>query len=390
MVKNSPKPTDIDSWLEQLGLPSADRDYRPGHERVLALIQSAALAGLDVHEPKLRIRVAGTNGKGSTANYIAIALEAAGFRVGLYTSPHLLCFQERVAINQQPIEKDELLKLMEKIMPLALAVQASYFETATVLAWLYFSQQHVDVEVLEAGVGARLDATTALPAQVGMLTSVGIDHQAWLGETLGEITKEKLWVFSGCDICVSAPQQDDVEKYLQAMFPALHISASFDGSLAMLGQYQRINAGLAWDALLAIEKTKLPGLDLSQCKQAISMHQVRGRMQRIAWHGHQFWLDAAHNLHAIDALLCALNEEKLVFDIVFICSREDRDLRDAVNLLQPYTTKLVVMTGPKPYQFAHVSEALTRKVGEYSQGRFLVLGSFITLATTLSWMDDKS
>jgi len=181
MTPDNRKPETIDQWLEQLGQPAADRDYKPGHERMHDLLAPLAETN-QLKQPKLRIRIAGTNGKGSTAFMLANALQACGLKVGLYTSPHILQFNERIRINGEPVSDTALLQGIEQLMPRALEIGASYFETATALALKQFSDLEVDVEILEAGVGARLDATTAVEADVALITPIGLDHQGWLGE----------------------------------------------------------------------------------------------------------------------------------------------------------------------------------------------------------------
>ncbi|MDX8384332.1 MAG: bifunctional folylpolyglutamate synthase/dihydrofolate synthase, partial [Ghiorsea sp.] len=138
------KPTNIDAWLSKLGQPQADRDYTPGHQRVQDLLLALQKSGKQLHTPKLRIRLAGTNGKGSTAHFLAHALQATGLKVGLYTSPHISSFHERINIQGEAIDDLRLTALMAEVMPLALKVGTSYFETATALALLAFSMEDVD------------------------------------------------------------------------------------------------------------------------------------------------------------------------------------------------------------------------------------------------------
>ncbi|MDX8405348.1 MAG: bifunctional folylpolyglutamate synthase/dihydrofolate synthase, partial [Mariprofundus sp.] len=154
----------------------------------------AVIAATALHRPQLRIRVAGTNGKGSTASMLAAALQSSGLSVGLYTSPHLLCFNERIRLQGVPVADDVLYGAMQRLMPIALQAGASYFETATALALDIFANAGVDVEILEAGVGARLDATTAVAADMALLTPIGLDHQAWLGDSVAAVASEKAYV----------------------------------------------------------------------------------------------------------------------------------------------------------------------------------------------------
>ncbi len=382
-MKPQDKPCQVEAWLEALGAPGADRDYQPGHTRVLALIQAAQEQGFTFHQPKLRIRVAGTNGKGSTAHFLAQALQDNGYQVGLYTSPHILTFHERIQVNGKPVTQNDLMRLMTLVMPLALDVQASYFETATVLALMYFSQRKVDVEILEAGVGARFDATTAVPADMALLTPVGLDHQAWLGDTLEAIAYDKAYVFEGCPTKLSTKQSLEVEQVLDEVAQDMIYTPAWRMPLAMLGEHQKHNAGLAFAALQHMH-TYLPDLDITKAEHSIQHALIPGRLEDVQHQGHTFILDAAHNEHAIQALLPTLKDMQR-FDVIFLATREDRDLSGCVALLKSYTDKIVVMTGQKPYRYQSIKEALDKEVVTHQQGYFLILGSFLTLNEALSW-----
>jgi len=380
------KPQDIEAWLNALGAPNADRDYKPGHARIQALLHRLERKADVFHKPKVRIRIAGTNGKGSTANFLAAALQANGLSIGLYTSPHILNFHERIRVNGEPITDAELLSLMAEVMPLALEVGTSYFETATVLALLYFSQQKVDVEILEAGVGAKLDATTAVAADMALLTPIALDHQDWLGNTCSEIASEKVFVFQGCSIQISAPQVAEVAAILDAASSAIE-APLFEGELGMLGQHQRINAGLAYAGVTAMAK-QLNQIDVHLAKEAMAKLEIEGRLQTHTFKKHTFVLDAAHNEHAVLALLPALAKMDAL-DVIFVATREDRNLSDTLDKLKPYASRLVARTGGMS-DFKHIRQVLDDEISQYEAGRFLVLGSFITIAETLKWLKKQN
>ncbi len=383
------KPHSVEAWLEALGMPSADRNYLPGHERVQMLLDAAEKEGFLFQRPLLRIRVAGTNGKGSTANFLAQALQHCGYKVGLYTSPHIMQFHERMRIQGVPIANTQLIHLMEKIMPLALDVGSSYFETATVLALSHFSMHQVDVEILEAGVGAKLDATTAVPADVGVLTPIALDHQDWLGDDLASIAQDKAYVFQGCDIKVSAPQTSEVKQVLSQLNDNVVEAKPLLEPLAMLGVHQQENAGVAWQVLQQLQKhyQAFAPLDLNCCLQVLKQTNIAGRLQVRNYLQHTFWLDAAHNSHAIDALLPTLASLGYMFDAIILCTRQDRDLSDCVSKLKPFTHKMVVMTGHGKHAYASVEQALEAETKTVTSGRFLVLGSFVTLGSVQQWME---
>lgn len=382
------KPDDIASWLEQLGQPSADRDYKPGHQRMHDLLQS-----FNLKRPSLRIRIAGTNGKGSTAFMLSSALQACGLKVGLYTSPHLHHFNERIRINGEPLPDRALFALMEEIMPIALEIGASYFEVATTLALKHFSDSEVDVEILEAGVGARLDATTAVDADMALVTPIGLDHQVWLGDTLEKVAKEKAYITDGCRFSISANQTAEVASILSDHCQGLCIIEESEfPSMQTVGDHQKQNASLAWEAVQKLASAGMIRPDmLDRAKIAIQETEVPGRLQRVALGEATLWLDAAHNAHAIDALLPTLPSlAGCPLDAIFIYTREDRDLTDSIELLRPFTKKVIGKNENLfDKSYSSVITALEEELGQQPQGKYLIIGSFITVAAALDWIGNK-
>ena len=373
--------------MAELGQPAADRDYKPGHERMLAL-----LSGLSLHKPRLRIRIAGTNGKGSTAVMLAEALAASGHRTGLYTSPHIHAFHERIRINGTPVSDDVLHQLLALLMPKARACGASYFEVATALALIHFSQQKVDIEILEAGVGARLDATTAVPADLALITPIALDHQAWLGDSLTEVAREKAHVTQGCRLAISAAQTDEVEKTIRAF---CHDITMLDADLrwpdlAMAGTHQQINAGLAFAAVNSIHEQGWIEINLTKAGEAIKRSRIPGRLQHIQAGMAHVWVDAAHNQHAVQALLPILPELADPFDAIFVWTREDRSLLDSLDMLRPYARRLIsndIFTPGQAGDSASIWQLLQDAIHARPDGSFLVLGSFTTVAAILQHLE---
>ncbi len=371
------KPQNIDDWLNQLGQPSADRDYKPGHERMLALLKPLACK-----RPKLRIRIAGTNGKGSTAFMLAAGLQASGLKVGLYTSPHILQFNERIRINGDPLSDADLWRHLETIMPIALDVRASYFEVATALALHHFSQNHVDVEILEAGVGARLDATTAIDADMALMTPIGLDHEAWLGDNIASVAEEKAYALHGCRWGISAPQTSEVRDILVSHDAHLQFVEPLKQSCLMAGKHQQINAALAYAALNILRDNSTIQADKETLKNAVTQAVAPGRLQYIQYQQAHICLDAAHNRHAIEALLPSLPALADPFDALLVYTREDRSLKDELDLLRPFTKQLISNdTIPRPEQ------ALQQVLESNPTAHILVLGSFITVAAVMAWLN---
>jgi len=161
--------------------------YKPGLDTTLRLMEHVG----NPHRNLRAIHVAGTNGKGSTCHLIAAALQAAGYRVGLYTSPHLLSLTERIRINGEPIPEKEVAAFVTLHRPFLDALQPSFFETVTTLAFDYFVRQQVDIAVVEVGLGGRLDSTNVLTPILSVITNIGMDHTEFLGTTLPKIASEK-------------------------------------------------------------------------------------------------------------------------------------------------------------------------------------------------------
>lgn len=161
--------------------------YKPGLENTLRLMAHVG----NPHEHLPAVHVAGTNGKGSTSHLIAAVLQAAGFKVGLFTSPHLISLTERIRINGQPIPEAEVADFIEQNRAFLDEVQPSFFETMTALAFAYFVKEQVDIAVVEVGLGGRLDSTNVLTPLLSVITNIGFDHTEFLGNTLPKIAREK-------------------------------------------------------------------------------------------------------------------------------------------------------------------------------------------------------
>jgi len=177
------------------------------------------------------IHLAGTKGKGSTATFIASALRAAGYRVGLYTSPHLQDFTERIQINGEPITPQWVVDLMEEIKPHAAEIdQITTFELMTALGFLYFARAGVNAAVIEVGLGGRLDATNVVQPLVSVITSLSYDHMAVLGNTLSQIAAEKGGIIKPGRPVVLAPQKEEARTVIQ------NIASERECRLIELGQ----------------------------------------------------------------------------------------------------------------------------------------------------------
>ncbi|MDD2793700.1 MAG: Mur ligase family protein, partial [Sediminibacterium sp.] len=143
------------------------------------------------HKKFKSIHVAGTNGKGSTSHMLAAILQTAGYKTGLYTSPHLHDFRERIKLNGMPCEEDFVVAFTEKVRPLIETISPSFFEITVAMAFEYFAQQEIEIAVIEVGLGGRIDSTNVITPELSIITNIGWDHMNLLGNTLEAIAGEK-------------------------------------------------------------------------------------------------------------------------------------------------------------------------------------------------------
>lgn len=261
----------------------------------------------DLGNPHLQvpiIHVAGSNGKGSTCAFLSSVLTTAGYRVGRYTSPHLVSWCERISLNGQDISPSELHHLLLKVVA---AIDPDYssptqFEVITAVAWLYFAQQQVDVAVVEVGLGGRLDATNVCDRPlVSIITSLSREHWQRLGSTLAEISYEKAGILKPHCPAVIAPQPAEAKAVLKARLAELdclvtwvdpEVSCSY--SLSLPGEHQLINAALAITTFHILQKQGWK-ITENHIIQGLATTQWRGRLQWTKWRNHNLLIDGAHN-----------------------------------------------------------------------------------------------
>jgi len=353
-----------------------DHVYRLEVERMDLKLERVAEALRRCGSPHLRfpaLHIAGTNGKGSTATFLYAMLSAAGYRVGLFTSPHLIDFRERIQLGRTWITEQEVIDgvaaIRTEIEPAG--IKLTPFELMTVLAFRTFAQAAVEIAVVEVGLGGRLDATNVLTPLVAVITSIGLDHQAYLGNTIAEIAREKGGIIKPgiptvigrvdeesrqilCALAHSrqsstyllghdfvAVNQDDGAMRYQGVHWQLH-----DLQLGLHGQFQRNNAA-----------TALAALELVQHAFPTSEAQVRHGLQAARWPGRLevisqrplVILDGAHNPHAMQTLVAELpavlqgKKVKLLFAVM-----RDKDWRTMIPLLAPFVTEVVVTRVQQP------------------------------------------
>ena len=328
------------------------------------------------------VHVAGTKGKGSVAAMIASVLTNSGYRTGLYTSPHLHTFNERVRVDGELITDEEITALVKKLKPEEQAVneRATYgklttFELITVLGFMYFDLKKVDFQVIEVGLGGRLDATNVVQPEVSVITTIGFDHMEVLGNTITEIAAEKAGIIKRDGIVVSSSQVDEAEKVIasvcrekNAELIKVGSDVTFRGNeydvdyqnflvngrldryeltIPLIGDHQLINATTAVAALEV----------LSEKGFAITKESMRNGMSKVNWPGRLQLLstkpllvvDGAHTPESVRRMRESL-EKYFSFDkaIVIIGSSSDKDISGIVEELTPLFGKAIITRSIHP------------------------------------------
>lgn len=368
---------------------------------------NALLKGLgDPHKKIKCVHIAGTKGKGSTATMLAKMMEANGYNIGLYTSPHVTTLHERIVVNSMMISRKELHDLINRLQPVTekLRRQGSdptFFELFTAIAFLYFCDHNVDLAVIETGLGGRLDSTNVVMPEVVGITSISLDHQNLLGNTIDSITKEKAGIIKK-GIPVITVQQDPaamkiLKKYaLTAKAPLVvtgkdvDFSYRFESSrehgphtriclttsssrfehlrVPLPGEHQAVNCGLA---LAMLDQLKSQGYTIDDQKAVTGLHTVSmpGRMEMI-YNDPRILVDAAHNAASIRALIAAIGQHIPYDSLIFIFGcNADKDVRGMLTELQ-YGADKVIFTrsnSPKAMLPMDLSEMYTDICGKMCQ-----------------------
>src|SRR5882724_9372788 len=282
----------------------------------------AALAGSPQKQLRF-IHVAGTNGKGSTCAMLESIYRASGLRVGLFTSPHLVSFGERLQVDRQPVSESEVVRLVVQLKPALDQFPAeehpTFFEVVTVMALLYFAEKECDLVIWETGLGGRLDATNIIRPLASVITNVHYDHQQWLGEKLSNIAFEKAGIVKPEVPVITATAEPEALEVIRETAQARHAPLIVISSaeirqpllnaleLPLLGSHQRWNAALAVAVLKTLQR-EIP-VSESVIAQGLSTVKWPGRLQVINRpSGQKILLDGAHNVSGAESLKAAVAE----------------------------------------------------------------------------------
>ncbi len=370
------------------------------------------------------ITVGGTNGKGSTVAALSAVYLAAGYRLGTYTSPHLVHFNERICLDGQPVTDEILVEAFREVEASRRQADVSltYFEFTTLAAFLVFRQAKPDVVILEVGLGGRLDAVNLVDADIAVITSIGIDHTDWLGDTREAISFEKAGIFRQGKPVVCGDREPPEPLLAQAVAlscPLIRKGRDYDFELTAQGWNWRGVKGrmeglpqprLALEnvstALTAVEALGLP-VNETACRSGILQAAVAGRLERLALHGVEIVLDVAHNPHGaaffMQQLPPAAGRVRAVFAML-----ADKDAGATLDACLGrvdvwYPAALPVARGQSGDAllpllmargmcvegvFPHVGGALASALSASHPGdRILVFGSFYTVSAAREWLE---
>ena len=286
------------------------------------------------------IHVAGTNGKGSTSHLIASVLQEQGYKVGLYTSPHLKDFRERIKVNGEMISKKEVVDFVNAHKDDFIEIGLSFFEMSTALAFAYFSDQKVDFAVIEVGLGGRLDATNIINPELSVITNVAFDHQHLLGDTIALIAKEKAGVIKeGVPVVLGATSEEVrsvvAETAAQKGSKLILSSKNTSYESGLLGACQQENTDTVCKT---IEQFCLLGWNVSEASlkrgllRVVENTSLRGRWEQISL-SPRVICDTGHNPHAMRSIVKQLNKMSYNKLWVVIGMVGDKDVSAILELL---------------------------------------------------------
>jgi dihydrofolate synthase/folylpolyglutamate synthase len=320
-----------------------------GLENIQRLTEALGIR-LDGPDAPKFIHVAGTNGKGSVCAMVDACCRAAGLRSGLFISPHLITFRERIQINGEMIGEAEVAAGLTRIRELAADWDhaPTFFEITTALALGWFQEQKAEVVALETGMGGRLDATNVVNPAACVLTSIDLDHQQWLGNSLGEIAREKAGIIKPGIPAVSVPQSDEVRAAFDEIAGKRGVAVEYlaeplgGHEIGIAGSHQ------LWNAALAVRAISLVGLPVSKEAIVAGLRDVSwpGRFQQIH---PKFIIDGAHNPAAARRLATTWREtfgDKRASLIIGVL--RDKDVRGVCEALLPIAGRILCVPVPNP------------------------------------------
>ena len=315
-----------------------------GLENIERLLAALPGSGLETAAPCKVIHVAGTNGKGSVCAMIEAIARAAGYRTGLFTSPHLISFRERILVNGEKISEDEVAGGLTEIRELigSWDPHPTFFEIATALALQHFQKTRCEILVLETGMGGRLDATNAVQSSVSVITPIDFDHEKWLGHSIDQIAKEKAGIIKPRIPVVSAPQRAEAEVIIRQRAEECDARLQFVNDpwtktrIALRGKHQKMNAALAIAALQATD------IQVSDDAIARGLSSVEWPARFQIWN-ERIVIDGAHNPAGARILAQTWREEfGDEHATILLAILRDKNAAEIVQAFAPIATKFVL------------------------------------------------
>lgn len=332
------------TYKETLGwmfaqLPMYQRQGKTAFKKDLTNIVAFANELKNPQEKFKTIHVGGTNGKGSTSHMLASILQEAGCKVGLYTSPHLKNFTERIRINGKEIPKRKVSSFINEHKNFLEKQGLSFFEMTVGMAFSYFADEKVDIAIIEVGLGGRLDSTNIITPEVSVITNIGLDHTQFLGETLPEVASEKAGIIKKSVPVVIGERQKEVEQVFIRKSKELNADIFFASDenynfkTDLLGDYQKNNVKTVVTAI-----KKLNGFNISEenikngLLNVVNNTDLKGRWQVLQKENPKIICDTAHNKEGLSYVLEQLKNEKYVQLHIVLGVVSDKKLDDVLPM----------------------------------------------------------
>ena len=376
----------------------------------------------DPHEKLKIIHVGGTNGKGSTSSLISSILQSDGYKVGLYTSPHLVDFTERIEINRKPIERKKVSELLERIKPSIEKVantpsygHPTFFEVITSLAFLYFFEEQVDFLVLEIGLGGRLDATNVCEPLISVITHIDYDHMDKLGNSLEEIAREKGGIIKPEGVTITSDQYNEayneIKKIAEGKNSLIYgigreinyeiVKSNIKGVIfdlkgiyrnyknlhtPLLGRHQAENAATA---ISAIEALKIRGVKISE-------KAIRAGLEKVKWTGRleiiqnnpTLILDGAHNPSGVKIVRQALEEIFSYHRLILVLAIfADKDYKKMIQILAPNADLIITTKAKSPR--ATPPQIIAKEAAQYIEKNKIIVTEDISQAINSALSNSK-
>ena len=349
------------------------------------------LGRMDNPQDRLKfIHIAGTNGKGSTAAMLASILRTAGYKTGLYTSPFITCFNERMQVDGEMIADEELAEITEYVRPHAEAIadHPTEFELVTAIAMEYFARHACDIVVLEVGMGGELDSTNVIRTpEVSVITNIGLDHVEVLGDTLEKIAAAKAGIIKGGDAVIYRGSESVEQVFAdrcaatgtrlhRADFDSLCLKqSSFAGQIFDCGSRRDLELPLLGEHQLKNAAVVLATVDALTAKGwTITEDQLRTGLRTVSWPGRfellrrepVFFVDGGHNPQCMGALAKNMQDYLPGYAITALTGvMADKDYMDMYRLVAPYISRFVTVTPNNPRALA--AEALAQQLGRFGK-----------------------